>query len=148
MSEKRKVGRPRIFQTPDELWQVFEEYVQHVQNTPLYKHELTKDGSVVKIPLTPPITMEGFNLFIFYKGLGEGAHQYFENTGKAYNDFLGVVTRIREAVRNNHIAGGMVGLYNSNLTARLNGLTEKREEHHTGGGPISIVIKDMSKRDE
>jgi hypothetical protein len=39
----------------------------------------------------------------------------------------------------------MVGLYNSSLTARLNGLTEKREEHHTGNAPISIVIKDMSK---
>jgi hypothetical protein len=147
MSEKNKVGRPRIFQTPEDLWKVFEEYAEHVKANPLFKYESTKDGSIIAIPLTPPITMEGFNLFIFYKGLGEGAHQYFENKGEAYNEFFGVCTRIREAVRNNHIAGGMVGLYNSSLTARLNGLTEKREEHHTGNAPISIVVRDMSKPD-
>jgi hypothetical protein len=141
-----KVGRPRIFETPEQLWKVFEEYVEHNKANPRYKHELTKDGTLIAIPLMPPITMEGFNLFIFYKGLGEGAHQYFENKGEAYNEFFGVVTRIREAVRNDHISGGMVGLYNSNLTARLNGLTDKKEHEHTGNGPISIVIKDMGKK--
>jgi hypothetical protein len=142
-----KVGRPRIFKDPEELWQVFEEYVEHNKKNPRIKYELSgRTGEVVPIPLQPPLTLEAFNLFIFYKGLGDGARQYFENTGKAYDEFLGVTTRIRECVKSEQVQGGMLGLYNPNLTARLNGLTDKQEiDQKVTSNQLEVVIKRMDK---
>jgi hypothetical protein len=146
MAEKREVkrGRPRIFNSPDELWACFEEYVEHNKQNPRYKYEMDKTGNVVPVPVHNPLTLEAFNLFIFYKGLGEGCSQYLENTGKAYNDYLGVSTRIREAVRADHIGGGMTGFYNASLTARIHGLTEKREDTiKTDDNTLRIIVERM-----
>jgi hypothetical protein len=40
---------------------------------------------------------------------------------------LGIVTRIREEWQADQIEGGMVGIYNQQLTAKLNGLIDKQE---------------------
>jgi hypothetical protein len=42
-------------------------------------------------------------------------------------DFCGVITRIETEVRDQQVNGGMAGVYNANLTARLNGLTDKKD---------------------
>jgi hypothetical protein len=50
-----------------------------------------------------------------------------DNSNKAYNDFCAISAHIKKEIRQDQIAGGMVGQYNASLTARLNGLTEKVE---------------------
>ena len=44
-----------------------------------------------------------------------------------YKRFSTIVTRIRKEVRNDQIGGGMAGIYNPSITARLNNLVEKKE---------------------
>ena len=42
-------------------------------------------------------------------------------------DFCALITRIETDVREHQVTGGMIGQYNSTLTARLNGLTDKKD---------------------
>jgi hypothetical protein len=58
--------------------------------------------------------------------IGDLSH-YFANTNNRYKRFLTIVTRIRREVRNDQIGGGMAGIYNASITARLNNLVEKKE---------------------
>ncbi|NBN88589.1 MAG: hypothetical protein EBV32_05840, partial [Proteobacteria bacterium] len=58
--------------------------------------------------------------------IGDLSH-YFANTNGRYKRFLTIVTRIRKEVRNDQIGGGMAGIYNPSITARLNNLVEKKE---------------------
>jgi hypothetical protein len=53
--------------------------------------------------------------------------QYFKNVDKRYEEFIPICSRIRKAIRQDQIEGGMVGQYNPSITQRLNGLTERIE---------------------
>jgi hypothetical protein len=54
-------------------------------------------------------------------------HQYFVNQENMYNEYLNICMRVRKAIREDQISGGMVGQYNPSITQRLNGLVEKQE---------------------
>ena len=45
-------------------------------------------------------------------------------------DFIGVCRAINEEIRECQIIGGMLGIYNTSITQRLNNLTEKHEVTH------------------
>jgi hypothetical protein len=74
--------------------------------------------------------MEGFNLYLWDNGEIHGSENYFANSGGAYNEYSSICSRVREAIRNDQIEGGMVGQYNASITQRLNGLTDKSEVVH------------------
>ena len=78
-------------------------------------------------PLEVPLTMEGFEIYCWNKFNFTGKH-YIENTNKSYKDFCTIATRIRQEIRDDQIKGGMVGQYNSSITARLNSLKDQVEQ--------------------
>ena len=53
--------------------------------------------------------------------------QYFSNQGGAYENYLGICSRIKRQIREDQIAGGMAGIYNPSITQRLNNLVDKQE---------------------
>jgi hypothetical protein len=74
-----------------------------------------------------PLTMEGFKLHLWDKGIADGGRDYFSNKGGAYEDFSAICSRIKEAIRADQIKGGMAGIYNPSITQRLNNLVERQE---------------------
>ena len=120
---KKKRGRPPKFKTAKDLAKAFEDYKAFVDANPfeivtIYKGE----ESVRYVP--HPYTLCGFMVFI-------DSHQDWCDWAK-YNkgrgeDFYGVITHIETEVRDQQVTGGMAGQYNANLTARLNGLTDKKD---------------------
>jgi hypothetical protein len=123
-----KRGAPLIFETPEELWEVFEAYVQEVKSNPRYKTVFVgKDGNKEQEELQRPLTMEGFELYLWDKGVAKGADQYFTNQEGRYGKFVDVCSRIKKTIRKDQIEGGMVGQYNASITQRLNGLVEKQQ---------------------
>jgi len=115
--------------TPDLLWDLFTEYREQVKSNPRKKIEYVgKDGLRVETPIERPLSLDGFYCFGYDKGVT--LHHYFENPDGAYDEYRGITTRIRKEVRAEQVDGAMVGQYNSNLTARLNGLTDKSEVTH------------------
>ena len=71
-----------------------------------------------------PYTLCGFMVYIDSAKEWCDWKRYTKERGA---DFCGVCTRIETEVREQQVAGGMAGIYNSNLTARLNGLTDKKD---------------------
>ena len=48
-----------------------------------------------------------------------------------YKDYFAISTRIKSEIQNNQVSGGMVGIFNPSLTARLNGIKEQTESNIT-----------------
>jgi DNA polymerase II small subunit/DNA polymerase delta subunit B len=122
-----KVGRPRILNSPDELYGLFEKYKREVKANPRIKSVFGgKEFEERAEPLERPLTMEGFEVFCWNElGMVE---QYFKNVDKRYEEYIPICTRIRKEIRQDQIEGGMVGQYNPSITQRLNNLKEQVEQ--------------------
>lgn len=125
------MARPKgtkYIETPEKMWELFEEYREEVKSNPRKKHVFVgKDGHSTYEMLERPLTLEGFSCYVYEKGVTSNIHDYFANTREAYKDYSSVCSRIRETIRKDQIEGGMVGQYNPSITQRLNGLTDKQE---------------------
>lgn len=122
-----KVGRPRILNSPDELYELFKKYKREVKANPRIKSVFGgKEFEERAEPLERPLTMEGFEVFCWNElGMVE---QYFKNVDKRYEEYIPICTRIRKEIRQDQIEGGMVGQYNPSITQRLNNLKEQVEQ--------------------
>lgn len=124
------MGKRKYIETPEKMWEYFEEYRHYVKTNPRFKNELDKFGNIVPIPLERPITLDGFECYLNDKGIISDLSQYFANTEQRYTDYQTICSRVRRAIKDDQITGGMVGQYNASITQRLNGLTEKQEIKH------------------
>jgi len=121
----------RIFKTPSDLENAFEQYKESLKseaNQWLKVQYVGKEGDRVTDAQKVPYTLEGFKRYC-RKYYGEVQH-YFDNTDKRYDEFCVICRAIREEIRENQIVGGLLGFYNPSITQRLNGLTDKSEVRH------------------
>lgn len=131
--------KPKLIETPEEMWALFEAYRKDVKDNPRKKIEYVgKDGDRVETPLERPLTQEGFKNYCFENVCDIQA--YWLNRDGAYTQYSPIITRIREIIRQEQIEGGMVGQYQHTLTARLNGLVEKTENDHHHEGTVEITL--------
>jgi hypothetical protein len=124
----KKPHPTRIFKEPEELFNAWIKYKEHVKQESfkwVKVHFVGKDGERVEEPQKVPYTMEGFEVFCYdnYGCVG----QYFDNKDGLYSDFVAICLRIKQSIRRDQIEGGMVGQYNPSITQRLNNLSEKTE---------------------
>lgn len=137
--KKNKIGHPRNFETPDDLWSAFEGYREWVKTNPVRKMVFVgKDGVKDYELIDRPFTMEGFENYC-EENYGY-VHQYFVNQEGLYNDYMNICSRIKRQIRQHQIEGGMAGIYNPSITQRLNGLTEKTENQTNITGTIEITL--------
>ena len=118
----------RIFKTSEDFWNAFLAYKEDLKEQ---SHEwlkvqyVGKDGDRVAEPQKVPMTIEGFKRYCrLYHG---DIEPYLYNKDKYYDDFVGICSHIKEEIRENQILGGLLGFYNTSITQRLNGLTDKSE---------------------
>jgi len=120
------MGKHKYIETAEKLWELFTSYKVSVKDNPRTRREYVgKDGERVDTPLERPLTMAGFETYCYDMGIT--VHHYFDNPNGAYNEYRGICTRARRAIKADQIEGGMVGQYNHSITQRLNKLTEKTE---------------------
>lgn len=128
---KRKRGRTKAIGSPEQMWQLFQDYVAYTKKNPIkVKDWVGGMGKQIVREKERPLTLEGFELYVWEKGIVEGVEQYFSNREGRYQDFVGICSLIRKQIRQDQIAGGMAGIYNPSITQRLNGLVEKTENKH------------------
>ena len=138
------MAKHKYIETPEKLYELFEEYKESRQPRIIEK---ATAGGVKKESHTPPLTMEGFEVYCFRIGLT--VEHYFRNTNNAYDEFCGICSNIKKEIRQDQIEGGMVGQYNPSITQRLNGLTEKTDVTTNGKDltqPITVNI--VNPKDE
>lgn len=132
----KKMGRPRAFDSPEALLDAFADYVKHTKDNPYLVHDFVgKDGVEIYRKKEKPLSLDGFKAFLFASSNYRfyDLERYFNGEHK---DFAEVSARIRELIREEQVAGGMAGIYNASLTARLNGLVDKVETKQVVEQPL------------
>ena len=116
--------KKKYIETPEVLWDMFQAYCKHAKANPFIVTDwVGGQGMKVDRKKERPLTMEGFNLFCYDKI--STVRDYFLNQGGRYESYITICSRIKEAIREDQIGGGMAGIYNPSITQRLNGLVEK-----------------------
>lgn len=135
--------KSKYIETPEKLYEIFEEYKKSLKPREIQK--ATPKG-VVSEWHTPPLTMEGFEVFVYnWEGIeSKGVEQYFSNREGRYLAYVDICSRIKKEIRRDQIEGGMVGQFNPSITQRLNGLTEKTDVT-TQGERISEIKVNIIK---
>lgn len=130
-------GRPRKFNSINELLIAFDEYKKWASKHPWNKKEAVKSGeavgTIIDLPTERPLTEVGFAVFCNMSITG------LREYGKR-DEFSYIYEKIKNEMSEQRISGGMAGAYNANLVARIDGLVEKRETDETHRFPNGINI--------
>lgn len=122
------MGRFKLIESPEKMWKLFQEYRKHTKSNPIEVGDWVGGMAMpVDRKKERPLTLEGFENWLFEQDIIESVDQYFSNERDAYSDFTGICRTIRKIIRQDQIEGGMAGIYNPSITQRLNGLVDKTE---------------------
>lgn len=139
------MGRPKAIESPEKLWEYFLRYKEDTKNNPIRVHDFVgKDGNSVYREKERPLSVDGFECWLFDNNIINDLSNYFANSNNAYTEFSTICSHIRKVVRNDQIAGGMAGIYNPSITQRLNGLVEKIQQDINVEQPL---FTDVPKND-
>ena len=124
------MARPKgtKYMSVDELLEIWNEYVASVGYDQI--EQVTSRGEIVTLNVKKPLLRSGFEAYV-YRKKGFGIGHYIDNQDGAYEDYLGVITCMRNEWETDQVSGTMTGrLKAPNLTARLNGISDKQEIKH------------------
>jgi hypothetical protein len=135
-------GRPRNIETPDDLWKMWEEYKSYIDNNPDYEQVVSVKGDIVERKLKKPYLKQGFSAFCF-RNYGISIQRYLNGE---YEEFVYVVTCIREEWQEDQLSGALTGRYKApTLIGNLNNVVAKKEV--TGDVKIETIIPtDLRKK--
>lgn len=138
------MARPFKFNNPDQVWKLYQNYLKHIANTPMYRNELIKSGErageQIPVRVDVPPNIWGFCLFAdidrktYYKYLNSGEDSNIDK------QLIHIFTRVDDDIKQKQIAGATVNLYNANIVARLNGLKDVQQVENTNPDIINISI--------
>ena len=128
------MAKHKYIESPDKMWEYFLAYKKQVKDNPIIvKDWVGKDAIDVYRPKEKPLTIEGFENYCADEGIISDLSNYFANSNDAYSEYSTICSRIRKAIRQDQIEGGIAGIYNPSITQRLNGLVDKKETEIKGG---------------
>ena len=120
------MGKRKYIETPEKMWEYFEEYKKETKSNPILVQDYVgKDAEMVYRTKERPLTIDGFEVWLFKKGIISDLSNYFANSDNRYSDYSTICSHIKKEVRSDQIEGGMAGIYNPSITQRLNNLVEK-----------------------
>lgn len=141
------MAKHKYIESPEKLWELFEIYVKNTKDSPITVHDFVgKDGRSDYREKERPLTIEGFECYLYDEGIIGDLSHYFANTDNRYSDYITICSRIRKVVRNDQIQGGMAGIYNPSITQRLNNLIERTETTNIEQPLFNDVPKDNSDK--
>jgi len=125
----RKVGRPPVYNNPDEMWDDALAYFKWAEDNPLWEAKAFAFQGVVTVERLAKMrafTMDGF---LLHSGLAQST--WYDYKGKP--EFSEVAER--------KFTGAAADLLNANIIARDLGLKDNVSNEHTGanGGPIETT---------
>ena len=119
------MSKHKYIETPEKLLDLWDEYKNQVGTDKI--EQATAKGDIVILDVKKPLLRSGFESFV-YRKLKFGISQYIDNNGGLYDEYIGVITCIKKEWETDQVSGTMTGRYKApNLTARLNGLVDKKE---------------------
>ena len=124
---KNRAGRPRKFETPEDLWNKAVEYFEWVDKNPfvtLKRVSSDKKGDETTEDYKKrPYTIHGF--CVFAKVNTDYWNQLKRLEGR--EDFSRIIKEVEDIIYSNKFEGATSGLFNPNIIARDLGLIDKQE---------------------
>ncbi len=126
-------GRPKTFETPEELWEYYEEYKQYILKNPIKVQDwVGKDANEIERKHYMPPTWKGFEAFLFRAGVSNARNyvdldKYRRNVNDAYANYSGIIRAIGSDMFERKFSGASVGIYQQNIIARELGLADVQE---------------------
>lgn len=135
-----KPGRPKFFDSPEDLWERAMGYFRWADANPWYKHEAIKSGdyagSTMKVATARPYTLHGL---CQYLGCTTSYFRSFKSEERINKEvFLTVIEHLEETIYNQKFEGAAVGAFKENLIARDLGLIDRKEVDNKGAIAINI----------
>ncbi|MCW3107277.1 MAG: hypothetical protein JWQ09_1783 [Segetibacter sp.] len=138
------MAKHKYISSPRKLWELFCEYRTLIKDNPAYQVE-QKKGTVIipkgatiseireatkatiELPLQRPLIMQGFENYCAEQGIINDLKDYFSNKDNRYSEYTPICLRIRNTIIEDHLTGGIIGIYNPSIIQRICGLTEKTD---------------------
>lgn len=131
------MGLHKKIDSPEKMFSYFKQYRDWAKSNPIEIEDYVgKDAERVMRQKPRPLTMEGFENWLFEQDIIGSVDQYFTNQEERYSDFVDICRTIRRIIRQDQIEGGMANIYNPSITQRLNGLVDKTENKITVEQPL------------
>jgi len=135
-----KHGRNYVIETPEQLWQNFQEYAEWLEDNPLVEIDYRgKDIIAVDLPKLRPFTKDGFALACGLSGWE------VINSWKKRKGFFEVITRIEKYIYAQKFEGAASGFLNANIIASDLGLKE-RTEHSIEDNNIQEIKVNIKRK--
>lgn len=140
------MSKTKYIEDPKKMWKLFTDYVKETKSRKRRVPKATPKGIMYE-EHEPPLTMVGFESYVYDQGLNQQLSYYFANREGRYEDYVPICTRIKNVIRQDQIEGGMVGQYNSSITQRLNNLTERVDQTTQGEKITEIKVNIIPPND-
>ena len=122
------MGRHKVIESPERLKELFNEYVNWVKDNPFMVHDYVgKDADSVERRKQRPITWVGFEAWLDREGIVTQLTHYEQNANNSYTEYLPIIRACKKQCSSDIIDGALAGIYNQNIAARIEGLSDKRE---------------------
>jgi len=133
MAKNGNIHPTRIFKTPQELLNAWQEYKKDVDEEASKWSKVQyvgRDGERVTDNPPMPYDLDGFFAWYLNK-YGQYIHQYLKQPESYGDDFLSTVTHIKAERDNNIKTGVLTGHFNASMGNRIVGLADKQETSTT-----------------
>lgn len=133
-------GRPRKWESPEQLQEAIEDYFQWVEDNPLYEAKafaFQGQSWVEEIPKMRAMTVAGACTF-----LGMVKDTWYNY--RKLDGFSDVIINAEEIMRNQKFTGAAADLLNANIISRDLGLADKQDHTSSDGSMKPEVSVNMS----
>lgn len=117
------IGRPPKFESAEDFKTKSKEYFDWCDANPIEVYTRTTSDDKIVQQTKRPYTLQGLMLWLGITNWTRFKQYDYTQT----EDFVRVIRACEETIKRQQIEGAMSGAYNSNLVARLNGISEKQE---------------------
>lgn len=136
------IGREKLFESPESLWEAACQYFQWVEDNPLYEDKLvTFQGEATHEPVAKMRAMTNEGLCLFLDIDSQTLTNYGSRQG--YEAYFGIVEKIKAVIKDQKFSGAAADLLNPNIIARDLGLADK-SDHTSSDGSMSPKDADIN----
>jgi hypothetical protein len=82
---------------------------------------------VTNLSVKPPITWEGFNVWLYNNTNLASFNHYKKNIDGQYDEYLPICSRIADEIKGHNFIGAAVGRYKENIIARYLGMMDTQK---------------------
>lgn len=129
---KDPIGRPKAFESTQQLWNEALDYFQWIKDNPLLETKLY--GSAGKTKLIPHMRAMTEIGFCLWSGISQDTFGRYKEGLGTYEAFRGVANRIAQIIYTQKFEGAAAEFLNANIIARDLGLKDQAQTavEHTG----------------